>query len=80
MTWDIHDRLSAHMTATGDCERAYRLGVQDAFAMRQISTLDLDAAAAKCAKRAMQQPPENHALPSADNHGCGRLLSDGALD
>lgn len=78
MSWEIHDRLSEHMTATSDCERAYLLGVQDAIGARELRVDDIKAAAKACAKRAMS--PQKPVSPSTEIHGYARMRSHGALD
>lgn len=79
MSWEVHDRLSAHMTATADCERAYRMGVADALAHAR---LDDEPNAALCASRAMasNKTPQNPVIPARDKPRCETMPSHGALD
>lgn len=78
-TW-VHDRLAKRMTATADCEEAYRLGVQDAFAMRQIPTDDLRAIAGKCAAKALGADPQKAALANPGDDLPAIMVRNGALD
>lgn len=80
MNTSVHDRLAQLMTATTDCEEAYRLGVKDAFAMREIPTTDLREVAAKCAAKALTAHPQKAALPNAGGDGPTIMVRHGALD